>query len=333
MWQHLFADAVTTIQEGFPEAYSGSAIEDSGVWVSFAGKAPQGALDVLTKLPADVEVRQDAGWTEVDIRAMGEEIHHSTRALEGVADVSTSIDTNLGRIAVVTEVEAGTPAAAVRTESLAVASSVEDHRADTARSDLEGIAVEVTAVKADAGGFDALYGGAKLTTSSGGYCTAGFSVGSASYSQGLMTAAHCSNSLSYGSKALTYRGGSSTRDVQWHSGGGTTAAKFYVGTTTLKTITSYHNPTSGTTVCKYGRKTGGSCDRVSTLNQCRGQYCGLTSVLLRQAAPGDSGGPWYYGNAGYGIHSGYITLSGARRDVFTPLRSAASTLGVTVKTS
>lgn len=51
----------------------------------------------------------------------------------------------------------------------------------------------------------------------------------------------------------------------------------------------------------------------------------------RKADSGDSGGPWYWGNAGYGIHSGWKTYLLINRDMYTPVRSTAAGLGLTVK--
>lgn len=41
----------------------------------------------------------------------------------------------------------------------------------------------------------------------------------------------------------------------------------------------------------------------------------------READSGDSGGPWFYGNTAYGIHSGYKSIWGFTRDVFTPVHT------------
>ena len=66
-------------------------------------------------------------------------------------------------------------------------------------------------------------------------------------------------------------------------------------------------------------------------NQCREGYCNLIMMHRRKAAKGDSGGPWYWGNGGFGIHSGKVNYLLIDRDVFTPVRSTASNLGLTVK--
>lgn len=331
LWQDEFARAVAEIQRDYPRDYSGSAIEEDGVWVSFSNDAPTGAIEILQILPGPVEVRTGAGWNEVDIVALGEELHHSVLGRTGVADATTSIDTNSGDISVVAQLaQPGTNA-----EKSRISASVESRAQsieEQAASDLSSIDVTVEFTVASVSSNDAINGGAVMSSSTG-VCTSGFSVRSSSYANGMLTADHCANALSMSGTTLSYRGGSTSRDVQWHSSSAVANAQFHVGSSTLRAITSSQNPVSGTTVCKYGRTTGGSCDRVSLTSQCRGSYCGLYSVFERQAAPGDSGGPWYYGNTGYGIHSGRATISGADRDVFTGLQNAAGTLGVVVKLS
>lgn len=53
----------------------------------------------------------------------------------------------------------------------------------------------------------------------------------------------------------------------------------------------------------------------------------------RKANPGDSGGPWFFNHTGYGIHHGCKSYLLIQRDLFSPVRAAASVLGVTVKVS
>lgn len=98
LWQDEFADAVEQLQTDYPEAYSGSAIDDDVVWVSFTGAPPPGALEILSTLPGSVEVRPGAGWSASDIRALCESIHYSVLGQPGVVDTTTSIDTNRGTI-------------------------------------------------------------------------------------------------------------------------------------------------------------------------------------------------------------------------------------------
>ncbi|WP_402372978.1 S1 family peptidase [Isoptericola rhizosphaerae] len=333
LWQNDFSVAVTTLQEQYPKAYSASAVDtDAGqAWVPFAQDAPAGALALLGELPVDIEIREGVGWSEEEIASVGEQAHYAAlKETASFKDVYTNTDAASGRVSVYVE-----PADGMSIDRARSALSSVEARSDVARSaeasGVPGIEVEYFVDVDLDGGLDAIYGGGKLTSGSS-YCTSGFSVRKGTtYNNGLITAAHCPNTLKYGSNSLNFRKASSTRDVQWHSDNQTAPPKFYVADTTLRNVDVSSNPPVGTRVCRYGRTNDATCDRVALLNQCRGNYCGLAMVYERRAAPGDSGGPWYYGNVAYGVHSGYITIDSQRRDVFTPLQKAVTHLDIGTK--
>ncbi len=74
----------------------------------------------------------------------------------------------------------------------------------------------------------------------------------------------------------------------------------------------------GQRLCKFGQRSGKSCDYVYQLNHCWDDYCHLTAMHNDNAEGGDSGGPWFYGTVAYGVHSGYKWWNFKFRDVFTP---------------
>jgi len=189
----------------------------------------------------------------------------------------------------------------------------------------------VEAVSELGGGTDTVSGGGSLTT-----CTAGFSVSSGPYAHGIITAEHCGNSQQYfGRSVLTWRashaGGSG--DVKFHSSTESSDARFYYTSGATRAITATANPVSGMSICKYGKTTLNTCDEVYKFNQCRGSYCGLAMTHRHRSDGGDSGGPWFWGSTGYGVHSGFKTYLAIERAMFTPIRAGASVLGVTVKLS
>ena len=77
------AAVVARLQQEFPDAYSDAAIESGAghqAWISFAGRAPAGAVAMLQGLPIAVQVREGAPLTEVQrLRAveiaMSEVVH------------------------------------------------------------------------------------------------------------------------------------------------------------------------------------------------------------------------------------------------------------------
>lgn len=82
---------------------------------------------------------------------------------------------------------------------------------------------------------------------------------------------------------------------------------------------------------KLGRTTFYTCDTTYLDNQCRDSWCDMMTMSSRLADGGDSGGPWFWSTTAYGIHSGWITIGGAPRDMFTPINSGLSVLGVNLK--
>lgn len=92
----------------------------------------------------------------------------------------------------------------------------------------------------------------------------------------------------------------------------------------------------GTRVCRFGAKTGNGsgCTTVTYVSACikytnSGTYCKLAMTKSHTGSkPGDSGGPWYYGNNTYGIHSGSGSRNGKSRNWFDPSRVAVTNNGV-----
>lgn len=53
----------------------------------------------------------------------------------------------------------------------------------------------------------------------------------------------------------------------------------------------------------------------------------------RYADGGDSGGPWYYGNSAFGVHSGWVLAAFKNRDQFTPLLYSGDALNVYLRST
>lgn len=129
----------------------------------------------------------------------------------------------------------------------------------------------------------AVKGGNNLDLLSGSAeCTSGFSVRGGGQ-DGLATAMHCQNSLTYNgtSGIIQYANAAGTTptgnhiDIQWHRtiNGNTASPRIKTGesgggTPVERTITSAANPTVGSFVCHYGRTSGARCTYVDTLGEC-----------------------------------------------------------------
>lgn len=115
-------------------------------------------------------------------------------------------------------------------------------------------------------------------------------------------------------------------DGQWASSSEAVSNTFYYAPGSRRVVNAVRNAVSGQRLCKYGRTTGATCDDVRSLSSCRGDYCNLVMMQNRLASGGDSGGPWYWGNTAYGLHSGYTTSLFQKRGQFTPMSRVLSSL-------
>ena len=334
-WRHEFARSVGQLREAHPETFADAAIGSGAnydAWVSFSGSAPADIGGYFASVPARVEVREHVGWSEAGLVEAAKRIHYAILAEEGrAARVATDPDTTAGVIRVSVEPRPGlSPVeATARIRSVLAAEPV----AAAVNATPPAVRLEVKADPYLDGGVDTVYGGGSLSS-----CTAGFPVRrSTDTSQhGLTTAGHCGNSQAYeGRSVLTFISAheGAQGDMQWHRSSEAVGNQFYYDSGARRNVATYGHPTPGISVCKYGKTSGATCDEVYQLNQCRDQYCGLVMTHRRKAAGGDSGGPWYWGTAAYGVHSGWKTYNLINRDMFTPTQQVHITLGLLLKTS
>ncbi|MER5455229.1 S1 family peptidase [Micromonospora sp. NPDC002389] len=334
-WRHEFARAVGHLRATYADTFADAAIAPGAnydAWISFSGSAPPDIASHLTTVPARVEIREHLGWDEASLVQAAKDVHYAVLAEAGPnARVATNPDTTTGTIRVAVGSQPGIAAARV---------------ADHIRSTLEAgpvaaainatppaVRLEIEATSQLDGGVDTVYGGGSLSS-----CTAGFPVRrSTDTSQhGLTTAGHCGNSQAYESRSvLTFISAheGAQGDMQWHRSSEAVGNQFYYDSGVRRNAQTVGHPTPGISVCKFGKTSGATCDEVYQLNQCRDQYCGLAMTHRRKAAGGDSGGPWYWGTAAYGVHSGYKTYNLLTRDMFTPTQQVHITLGLLLKTT
>lgn len=161
-----------------------------------------------------------------------------------------------------------------------------------------------------------IYGGLTLSGGIGG--TSGFSVQQTGViSNGIVTAGHLSNTLSYNGINLPYQAGSTTGnlDAQWHYTASFTAQpKFKCGSSCLRNVTSvksYASTVVGGSVCKYGVNSGYTCGTVemktyepSWITNSNPVFVLVVNCGVDIVNNGDSGGPVFLNYAAYGIVSG-----------------------------
>ncbi|MET0191692.1 MAG: S1 family peptidase [Pseudonocardia sediminis] len=186
-------------------------------------------------------------------------------------------------------------------------------------------------LQASIGGGDTITDGSKR-------CTAGFSAtdGSAGW---LITAGHCTRGSS------TWYAGADQETIG--SGARSAGGSIDVGaipvtgdwtltpTVSGTTVTGSRSAAVGTSVCLYGSTSGRSCGAVDrkdvTVNFDGQQQSGLTAVATC-AKEGDSGGPYITSDGqAQGVHTGAGGTNGCT-SYFTPIGTALSTLGLSLKT-
>lgn len=192
---------------------------------------------------------------------------------------------------------------------------------------------------------DDVYGGAAIQrrNNDGLHCTTGFAVEASGGVTGLVTAEHCSPD---GEDDLDYRASDGTEyemtyvygrddnsgDFAWHTTGEAEDNRIYQSDTVLRWINGYQDDfdalQAGLPICKYGRKTGYTCDEILVAHESTNQVL-MTS---RKAGGGDSGGPWFVGNVAYGVHEGSAYVMGVKRDKFSAVALLDDSISVTVLT-
>lgn len=333
-WRHTFARAVDQLRTAHPSAFADAGTgPGQRAWVSFKEAAPRNVQATLAAIPVAVQVHEHLGWSESELVTAAQGIHYALLNDSSVAadQVATDPDTTTGAIRVSVGTENGAPVTEMRARVAAAADG--GPAASLLRAVPASLAVTIEVDPQLTSGNDAVYGGGSLSS-----CTAGFPVRrSTNTSQhGLTTAGHCDNYQTYaGRSVLTYMAAheGSQGDMQWHRSTEAVGNQFYYNTGVRRNAQYVGSPTPGLPVCKFGQTSGATCDEVYKLNQCRGVYCGQAMTHRRKAANGDSGGPWYWGTTGYGVHSGYKTYNLLQRDMFTPIQQVHITLGLLLKTS
>lgn len=93
-----FSLEVSGIQRAFPDDFTGAEMAvPSKAWVGFAGRAPEGALDIIDRFTRShggisVDVYTDLGFTEVELGRALEAVHYGVFNSPEVLDAVTSFD-------------------------------------------------------------------------------------------------------------------------------------------------------------------------------------------------------------------------------------------------
>lgn len=300
--------------------------------IYFVDQPTQEFLGLVADLPVRIEINTGASVSEHEL---SEAARRLTAALESAPDRSTAL---------VLQEFAG-PSARIRILATPIDSTSRASLGDTleiAKHRNPGIDFELTF--ADLQASDAtVTGGGDIGSD---ICTAAFPVTSGT-AKGITTAAHCSDWTSlYQGNAITFRAATlpAQGDAQWSqfTGAVTLSNQIRISTTpTYRAITSTANPSLSDLVCYFGRTSGQHCGTVANANVSlviNGVTFGnLFLTNLATIAGGDSGGPWFFGQTGYGVTKGFITVKYVDGTTHTYAMASRievlQSLGLTVRTA
>lgn len=332
-WGDNFAVVADVIRRTWPSDFAGAAIVDGrNAWIAYKGTAPEGVGELLGRLAAvapnvSVVTRPNTGFTELELQDAIERVHFTALSLAGVENAATTFDYDTSEMTV---------------RLVGARLDIEDlSRTLTERLGSLAKVMRVTIVESDRiGGRDSStyhHGGEALSG-----CTSGFGTINSSGVRGVATAGHCSDAQSDDGSALTFRGQHQgvNGDFQWHTGPKIATDDFYAGSSAatevdLRDVSSIGAPVVGQSLCKNGATAYKSCQEVRLLNVCSGSVCNLVQMGARLAAPGDSGGPIYWGETAYGLHQGwmYDPAWPFDRDLFSRADRILTAIGVSIATN
>lgn len=301
------------------DIYAAGAIAPNGdfdAWIAFTSEPEKATLARIDALSLNTEVHVGATWTARELDTALDEAHEAIEATAGVAGALGWLDSLNQDLEFIVW---GDGTAALDLASLEKAGRLAEGSAQ--------VSISVTIAREPAA-TDEVVGGQPLSNG----CTSAFTVKNASNNAGVLSAAHCPNSVS----GFTFGGEvqSGSTDAQWHRTTNVENKIRYNSTGSTRTITSYYLPATGGAASFYGSASGAQSSTIYSTNVCwPGLSCGFIAVSGSVTAGGDSGGPWYNGNAALGVHKGTAFVGFANRSVFTPVGNAMSSLGVSLCTA
>ncbi|ASU82359.1 hypothetical protein CDO52_05750 [Nocardiopsis gilva YIM 90087] len=327
-WQSDFTAAAEELEASFPAEFSGAVRAEDGsrAWFGFKDEVPEQAVKLAERLPVEVELVGGRGFSEAELAAAQNRTHDAVYRHPDVTDAITAYEIETGEIVVEAELDEQATTQAAQDAAIA---EITPPRTLSGRFPVDmRIVGDATAEPEDR----YIRGGGLLQT-----CTAGFNLRhTRTGTKRIATAGHCGRSKAKRNYDNHSRDGGSTTvtRVWWHKGTWGDIAYYSRGGKTA-TRTFYHDwnskryvdrrggrPPKGTKVCKFGMASGKSC---ATVRYRRANGSTVRNMVITDtagSAPGDSGGPWYYGGTAYGVHFGKIKTQGdtAMRASFTPIR-------------
>jgi streptogrisin C len=334
-WQNEANEAAYELSQEYPGDYAGSILTETSFSISFKAQAPAGAASIMDEVDTPHTVVENVGVSEIEMTDLTQSTHRLIVAsLPEMTTVATgySLENRTLNVTVTpnsTALQRGGTA-------LDPAQLSADLNALVGDSDLRGFDIAVT-VDPDDAATDAGYGpaGGTKITGSDGYCTSGFVVKKIGSSElGVVTAGHCPNTLSQnaagGYIAFNFRAEhiGTSGDIQWMRSPAMMDGWFHHDRGLGTAVTGQGIAGIGTTLCKFGEKTGRTCGTVQERGTSLTTQSGTSDNLVRTTGmtvdTGDSGGPVFKGGYAYGLVKGFQ----GGNYYYTPVGAALNKFGL-----
>lgn len=334
-----FGVAVADLQQ--LDNYGEAGKTDDGFFVSFKSDIPAEAADLVADVDAPVEITGDAPLTAV-------ERNDAVSAASKAVYAATNTDNTIGvqPRSTILEGMVTSPANARLSITPDVVESLAVQAASEAVPGVPGMTIELDFTMADVTENEVLSGGTALGrgTTNQLACTSAFTVRNDRTGQtGLLTAGHCRNDMNYESRTnvLYFQGSGDPidNDHQWYSSSESVWNQFISsrsGSTLYRSsVSRVAGPYYDAPIRKYGSVTGGGETRVdggpySSTHEDGRTWNGLWLTKGFITEGGDSGGPWFYAGAAYGVHSGWKTTRSGIHSSFTPVTTIESLTDLSV---
>lgn len=316
-WHDNFAAAAGELRKALPNAFTHAAItghHEARVW--FTADLPAGGAATLGQFSrhfpeVNVEIVEHYGLTEKEIDGAVIAAHLAVFDRADINDASTWFDHDAREITVVVPLGARTNGSSLYQDALAAA--------ERTVGDLSSRDIAIQVIESNSkvlGGDDSSsfhYGGEALSQ-----CTSGFTArqtSATSGTRGVITAGHCSNSLTDDGDALSLVSGTDydgvNGDWQVHTGTETIRDDFYSGTSSslelnLRDVSGFAVAAEGQYICRNGKMSFKDCQNVRKNSVCHDGNCYMLQMGEDMSTGGDSGGPVFYSNTVYGIHEGWM---------------------------
>lgn len=332
--QAQFGIGIESLAQEYAETFAGAWVKRGdpleGV-ILFVGQPPAGVGSRSEFRDINVEVRGGAYVSREQLARQSRDVHRELLA-NGYSEVATSFDAQTGLV----HIDVVAPP-----DQEALSDSERRRRLPDGAKRSN---VRTYFVPGSHFGVDHTYGGARLEApgSETLSCTTAFSV-TKNGATGVLTAGHCVDDLDYNeSNGNEYRMSFESYhegiygDYQWHTTSHSEYPEFYSDYSTRRTYKSDATSYEGAYICRFGHKTGYKCDYVyrvwitKSWTSHSGSHTSYYMVAMtkRQADKGDSGGPWFNGGNGYGVHHGPASVGGVTRDAYSEITYADNGLGV-----